>query len=38
MDKKIIDNNKKWNLQQKEILKEFINSCYEEFKKENNIN
>ena len=37
MDKKFIENSDKLNDQQKEFLKQFIDACYEEFKKENNI-
>lgn len=37
MDKRIIEDNVRWNSTQKTILKEFLDLCYEEFKKENNI-
>ena len=37
MDKKIVEDNGRWNPTQKAILKEFIELCYKEFKKQNNI-
>ena len=37
MDKKFIDDDKNYNLSemQKEILKQFIDECYENFKRKN---
>ena len=39
LDKKMIEDDEKYNLslEQKEVLKKFVNDCYEKFKKENNI-
>ncbi len=37
LDKKIAEDNQRWNEPQKEIIKAFIDCCYDEFKKENNI-